>query len=852
MEPTNQNINSTLGNEEVVNVPESESEKAPIIDMEASDEDFLGQLQSIDYTEEQYSFTQEQVDKIVLRLLKAVERRVENETREEDLTDREYLFDHRLQSIFFGKYSRLFTPNQRKKDRENIQDQVLLAVTNLALSGEHMRSCAAFLNSSVLQQSHMIRPSVMFNVGERLTWYQNPDFSEAEQRTVDYIDQELMNSINYDINYGGGYFQTWLAEKFEKSDSPVEQLKILEFGKKCFFSLNAEGYNVKEEQLELLQGLASKIYNESDNYLVKNRAEMAVGEMSRADPDYGISPYQEEFRYWQERQNLDFIASTRDQERELMKLYIGDNYQEGKHNQQRKMLIMNRNFRAQLQEIQSQNKYDGKLCVDLSPGNIGIYDTAGNLQKIHKTESDEDVSIAELPILGEKESDNYDQLKEFSILLSLPMRHVVERDFGVDLSELDFTTQFYFLKYLEKSSSMEALALSRFTKEYGKDGFRVFLSLNGDKKVDKAILNMDVNYGGTEVPKMIFSKYSEIIDQTEKVRDYLRGNYKNDKDYDEEIVDTIVQNLLQRGKQLLNAYSNRVDDPDLIINDLESISADVALFADSIKGLKQKGRKIDLESFQDTSIESFAGGEAAALERNSDVEEMLRLTTRNWQGSKLREGVITGLKNAFASEKSNFYLVRHQGKILGFLRLDDDSKDKLHFASFNVASDLHNSGLGTEFLKTIFLDKTKDIEVEAEADPNSPITSKYIHDFGFVVSDLVEYGDNKNVVFKINKNEENSKYVNSHKKYHELMIECGGADVNIGGSLFYNYKFPSQYDQFLKNAQSLLHDGRYVITAYASEVDKDEKNNFNYIVVFEPKKIKNQSIERQEEYLKAS
>lgn len=814
MEPKN----PTLTDDEAVSIPDSMSENAFIIDMEASDEGFIEQLLNVNYTKEQYNFTQEQVDRIVLRLLEVVERQAEDVTKDDVSGDDKFLSDHTLRNIFSIGYSRLFMPYRREFDRENVQDQVLISVTNLALSGEHMKSCAAFLSSIVLQKSEKIRPEVLFKVGEELTWHQNVDIDKNGLKIIDYINQELMSAINYDINYGSGYFQEQLLEKFEISNSPVEQLKILEFAKKCFFSLSAESYNVKKEPLELLQGLAGKVYNESDNYLVKNRAEIAVGEMSRADADYGISPYQEEFRYWQDRQNVEFISSTRNQEQELMKLYLGDDYREEKHNQQRKMLLLNGNFRFQLYEIQSRNEYANMLCIDLSPKNIGIYDTSGNLKKIHSNETSRDISITELPILGEKEGDNYDQLKEFSILLSLPMRHVVEKDFGIDLAELDYSIQYYLLNFLKTRTYDEAKELAKFTQKFGIDGFKTFLSLDAGTDMSDKIFAIDKNLP-EDVSRKVFAKYGEIVDAAETLRDHIASAYGDKEGYSPEQSENIIQNILFRGKELLTKFSAK-SNPDQAIDELEQERVAVIAFGEMFSELKSS---CELKDFAGINIESKRAQDIGEDER----KQMASVLKGNWDHEEyptiypmLENGLNASLEEeslwTYHFVKYNLPNDKKEQDIAMFMRFRPlEHEGYEYMAGVNVHPVGRGKRIGEAGMRTIIDLEAAKAKLIASVYAKHNIASHYVKN-GFVVSGVYrDFHETGEPYLCIVRDDEAKGYFWPEKSKEEIIAMADQAQDR---------------DHFVVKAQN---SDRYQV--HNAEIDAETKNSdLKYCETLEP------------------
>jgi len=334
-------------------------------------------------------------------------------------------------------------------------------------------------------------------------------------------------------------------------------------------------------------------------------------------------------------------------------------------------------------------------------------------------------------------------------------------------------------------------------------------------------------YESKQLTQLALEKYPEIIEAIEEVRGLILEVVGKD-DRTGKLINQIVQSILRRSRELLTRTEN--DSREKVINGLLQIKKDSLLLASAFKELRSE---VSLENFINFQISSSNGGKALD---ESTSKIMLAIAERNWRGQSLHNEVMQSLRNAIESKASRFYIAKYKNKAVGFLRLEPTANGKLHFASFNIDQNLEGAKIGMELLRTIFQKEAEGKTVEAEADPISPITSRYIQDFGFIATEVIPYGNANEAVFKIEKNPE-AVYKYQGKKYHELIIECEGQDTDINGALFRQYTFPNDIQRFKTEYTNFLADNRYVMSAYSKEYTSGEEDNGkNFIVVYEPRK----------------
>lgn len=792
-------------------------------DLHGSDQEFVESIFSADWSLQQYSFEQGEVDQMVERLFAVVEDFVSKDGR---YGEKKELYYHDIQSLFFKEFAWQFTPNTRDSKRENVQDQILASVMKIVLSGEHLPTSAAFLGSCLLQQSQMIRLEALYEAGKNLTWFADASFDQNQRKWVEEIDRELMANISYNINFSGDYYAGRLQEQFDATDDTTEQLKILEFVKKCFFSLPVQGYDGSEEAMKSLFDLVAGIANKSDNYFVKTCAEIAVAQMDGvgAYDDMVISPAQDEYRYWCERQNEETLSEYRQAEKDLVISYIGrDRYRDEDHQNWLRRLITDNGFRYKLDDIRRKNPYSDSLCVDLSPGRVGIYSWNGNLQRV-QLESGESVALADLPVLGaDNNGDRLSQLKEFSLLLSLPMRRVIEEDFNIDLSKLDYSTQYYFLNFLRDRNEKEVRKLADFTGKFGEDGFRVFLALEDGEEMAEVIYKIADDYPESEAKK-IFAKYAEIVGESAKVASYIQENAVPDQQLPERAESDIQRNLLSSGRKLLrDAVSEKVKPEELMLR-LERTRGDVILYAAVINEMRRQDLDTSSLDLANVRVESAAVGELS----EHDKTQMVLISKSNWiergeKGSQVSEGFESLLKSNEESSKNNFYLVRHKDDVLSFFLLRKESDGSYYCGSLNVSPEAKSTD-NLKLLSEIFLEVTADKRVSAKADPKSLVAPLYINQYGFRAVGIQADG-----TLKIERDLSLSQASLVGKSSGELLKHGVNAEKDTEVRV---YTFPDEFEIFRVEAGALFSEME--ITNY--QFEKYSRNRpYKVIVGFEPK-----------------
>jgi len=202
----------------------------------------------------------------------------------------------------------------------------------------------------------------------------------------------------------------------------------------------------------------------------------------------------------------------------------------------------------------------------------------------------------------------------------------------------------------------------------------------------------------------------------------------------------------------------------------------------------------------------------------SDKTQMLDITRRNYKGNPILPINHSGLENAFKSSDSEFTIVKEGEKIVAFVRFEDRG-DKIYFGNFHVISELQGQGIGTLLLESTLDKKAKEKRVVAGVDIDSPITAKYINDFGFIVRTILPDFKRTGVdLFWISREDKvNNKYAGQQKNITDdkILEDSHGKEFHERPKMFiYRFDLKKDKDQFVKFAKEVLLEKEYVISRF--------------------------------------
>lgn len=324
-------------------------------------------------------------------------------------------------------------------------------------------------------------------------------------------------------------------------------------------------------------------------------------------------------------------------------------------------------------------------------------------------------------------------------IMELPMRHSIEDRFGIKLADFSVREQMQFVTHLYSKSDAEVLEMAEILSTPPESGqtetvgnrYRSFLSLENDQAMGEVIMSIARTLP-REISDRIFAKYAEIVSEVTRVESYLAEASGDDENVNRDTEAEIQRNLLSSGRKLLRDIVAKELPVDEIISRLERCHSDVLLYAATVNELKRKNVDISSLDMPNIRVETLSGDQLS----EDDKRQMLLISESNWvekgeRGERVIGEFETLLKNR--TEKlagSEFYIIRHDQRVLSFFLLRLNSDGSYYCGSLNVSPEVKSTD-NFKLLMGIFTEVTADKHIVAKCDPKSLVTPAYINQFGF-------------------------------------------------------------------------------------------------------------------------
>ena len=404
-------------------------------------------------------------------------------------------------------------------------------------------------------------------------------------------------------------------------------------------------------------------------------------------------------------------------------------------------------------------------------------------------------------------------LYDYRFVTALGIRKKIEDDFGIDFGQITPWIQYHFLNYLERQNVPEVSRLQSFVRHYGVQGLAAFVALEANPQAGAAILGLEETHG-PELTRQIVAGFHTLVEQTGHLEQFVSEHFALRTAADQETVRQIGRQLLQRAEQvLLHARSNQE-----LIDNVKAIADEQLALATSFRVLKSNYPDLQLSNISKISFTSLAGPKISDLDRQA----MREILTKNWEElPDVAPTVVANFDRAGQNPHSQFYLLKYQNRLLGFMRFDQLENGDLEWGSFNIRPVLRRSGLGEAFM-TILNEKARHQKIHANAHPRQEIATRYIGaDFGFVVDAMIKVpAENAHepptLAFSLIRDDAvNPNYELFNLPAEELAKEWhtnrfGPSDDRI----ILRFNQQTEYQIMTETMTQLLKDGRYVLTAY--------------------------------------
>lgn len=280
------------------------------------------------------------------------------------------------------------------------------------------------------------------------------------------------------------------------------------------------------------------------------------------------------------------------------------------------------------------------------------------------------------------------------------------KETGVAFNNLGMKEQGQFLAFHTQATEAERQRATVFVQTYRESGLRAFLSMDQDPAMGRMLLEIG-EQSTPEVAGKIFAAYSQIVDATQDICQYVERVFGADVDAD--VYARMNERLLERGKlvlrevheQLSTAQVGEGSQADGGLRKLRHLQGDLISFATIAKALHAEGEINALKECLASSVECKSAMELSSQER-ADLLEILTDSHSTALPTKLAAGnserFAAFLQDQDAHRNTVFHLLKHDGKIAGFMRFDHEGPEQVHGASFNMRPSLRDSALGMTFL----------------------------------------------------------------------------------------------------------------------------------------------------------
>lgn len=428
---------------------------------------------------------------------------------------------------------------------------------------------------------------------------------------------------------------------------------------------------------------------------------------------------------------------------------------------------------------------------------------------------------------------------------------------GVQLNNLSFREQGWFLTAFNRYDEEEKEELRTFVANNREEGIKSFLALEVDFGLGKDILSIARSLSESRAGAL-FLKLSQLASlaasETEALRAYsLEKGDPGNIDWGD-----IRVSLLNRLAGVIREFSSQAKegyDVENFSRELSRIKPEILFLASLLKSVKENEYDLDWSLIKDFELSMKPLEEDLP---DGDKREILSMAEENWHSfgnPKMAEAVVEGLKASLDKASEQIcYVLKYKGEVAAFVRFELTDHGTLYAGSLNVSQKLHGLNIGNEMMEQAIKREAASSVLEATASIKIPAGCAYVEKLGFVADGLIEdYHGSGESLFSIRLDEEkNLGYrLRSEGKeiglgidsLRELAIPCEKAGEHLGEPIIVlrcdlSHDF-FLYEQVLRsllpskneNGQLIEAEGKekldYLLTRYFP--GKDEDGDIRYL-----------------------
>lgn len=330
------------------------------------------------------------------------------------------------------------------------------------------------------------------------------------------------------------------------------------------------------------------------------------------------------------------------------------------------------------------------------------------------------------------------------------LRAQIEDDLQIQLKEISIRSQIHFLRFL---AGQDTTGFNRLRNVLGRNPDAVneiletFLANSEDTRYAEAILKLGEQFDA-DVVRGVVTKYAEIVEASERMREYITSAFKNRENVSEEAVTDAIRHLLHKANELLARFASQPGhDTEKILAQLENAKSEIFLFASAFKAASTEGH-LEFSDVRDAALMEKDSSELTEEERAA----MLRIFEENrpQYSPELLKETMTEFQGAIGVAGSEVYLLKNKKELVAFMRFDQLENGNLYAGSLNVRPEARGSTIGSAMLKVTLDEKSKSHDIEAVAYEKNPMLKHYTREFGFeITGEIPNYHNTGALFFKL-------------------------------------------------------------------------------------------------------
>ena len=401
---------------------------------------------------------------------------------------------------------------------------------------------------------------------------------------------------------------------------------------------------------------------------------------------------------------------------------------------------------------------------------------------------------------------------------------MVFRQAGIGTHKLPWREQLLIADFA--MNKQKEAKLLPFVKRYGFPGLRTFLSLEYGRELGDDIIALGETLPKEQAEK-IFAKYGELVDAATEAETSAREYFPEAK-LTPELVSTVRENLLRRGRDMLASFTAEVKaskdtsyEPVVahLEQELKLLRADAALFAATFRELSASGEKLNLSEMKDVTFEQGISPEVFSPEDRERMKDIYRVNYKEYP--EFQKRLLQDFDGVLREKTNRFYLLRYKGAIEGFYRLGKTEQDTVYFGAFNMNPKYAGSGLGEALMKQSLDIRAKESVIEANCVADKSIVANYI-ERGFIGTHTKQVNE-PHLMYISRHDSQNNLFASKSLAPEEIIRTCGATIGYICKKL----PLESVTHTDLAILDEKTADGtRHVLTRYI----RDKQSKFVYLV----------------------